>query len=86
MDGNAQARSRAVQDRLREAMKEELDRGDVSAEELLAIFAYMTGGLIALQDSRKMSAETAIRIVNSNVEHGNAAAIQKYIETHGGKH
>jgi len=48
---------------------------NVSALEMLAIAANLTGKLIALQDQNKITPEVAMSIVAANIEEGNREAI-----------
>lgn len=49
--------------------------GHLDASEMMALCAYTTGQLVAMQDARKWSPEAAMEIVARNVESGNQQAI-----------
>jgi hypothetical protein len=49
--------------------------GHLSAEEMLALAAHLTGQVIALQDQRTMSPQRAMEIVIANLEAGNDEAM-----------
>lgn len=46
-------------------------------DEMLAIASYFVGQLLAMQDQRKMTAAMGLQIVSSNIEAGNAHAIEQ---------
>lgn len=48
----------------------------LSAMEMLAGASQLVGMLIALQDSRKVREEDAMRVVEENIQTGNRAAIE----------
>lgn len=48
---------------------------DLTPQELLALFANITGKLIAYQDQTKMTGEMALAVVTQNIEQGNAQAV-----------
>lgn len=50
-------------------------------DEMLAVASYFLGQLIALQDQRKLTPVMAMQIVSSNIEAGNAHAIQQSLGT-----
>ena len=66
-------------------MKGWCDRFDLTAPELLALCAYMTGACIANQDQRTMTSEKAMEIVSRNIEVGNASAISEVLSASGRK-
>jgi len=49
--------------------------GALDASDMLALAAYTTGQIIAMQDSRKWTPEMALEVVSRNIEAGNAQAI-----------
>ena len=49
--------------------------GSLDASEMMALAAYTTGQIMAMQDARKWTPELAMEIVASNLELGNAHAI-----------
>lgn len=55
----------------------------LSAVEALALTAYITGGCIAMQDQRTMTAERAMEIVMRNIEGGNRAAMEQVLSAAG---
>lgn len=50
--------------------------GALDAAEMLALAAYTTGQIMAMQDARKYTAALALEIVSKNIEAGNAQAIE----------
>lgn len=55
----------------------------LSAKELLALAAHLVGQIIAMQDQRITTSETAIEIVAANIQIGNAEAIENLSTPHG---
>lgn len=49
---------------------------NLRADEMLALAAYTTGQLIALQDQRTMTPEMAIQLVEFNLQDGNLHALE----------
>ncbi len=49
--------------------------GALDASEMMALGAYTTGQIMAMQDARKWSAAQAMEVVAKNLEEGNAQAI-----------
>lgn len=49
--------------------------GTLDASEMLALAAYTTGQIVAMQDARKWSPAMALDVVAKNIEAGNAQAI-----------
>lgn len=49
--------------------------GALDASEMMALGAYTTGQIVAMQDARKWSAAQAMEVVAKNLEEGNAQAI-----------
>lgn len=49
--------------------------GSLDASEMLALTAYTTGQIMAMQDVRKWTPELALKLVGDNIEAGNAQAI-----------
>ncbi|OGT55454.1 MAG: hypothetical protein A3E01_09085 [Gammaproteobacteria bacterium RIFCSPHIGHO2_12_FULL_63_22] len=49
--------------------------GALDASELLAIAAYTTGQIMAMQDALKWTPDLAMEVVARNIEAGNAQAI-----------
>ena len=49
--------------------------GALDSAEMMALAAYTTGQIMAMQDARKWSPELAMEIVAKNIEAGNAQAI-----------
>lgn len=56
----------------------------VTQAELLAIAANMVGKMIAMQDQRTMSRETALKILIANLELGNQQVINELKDAIGG--
>lgn len=57
--------------------------GKLTAEEMLALSAHMTGQIIALQDQSTMTRDMALTLVTQNVEQGNLEAVQGLMKTEG---
>jgi hypothetical protein len=55
----------------------------LTAPEMLALAAHLTGQLVALQDQRVMSPDRAMQIVAANIEQGNQEAIGRLLNTKG---
>lgn len=53
------------------------------AEEMLAIASNIVGKLLAMQDQRTMSTDRAMRIVQENIEEGNAQMIREIMQSRG---
>lgn len=49
--------------------------GTLDASEMMALAAYTTGQIMAMQDARKWSPAMALDVVAKNIEAGNAQAI-----------
>lgn len=49
--------------------------GALDASEMLALAAYTTGQIMAMQDARKWTPALAMEIISKNIEAGNAQAI-----------
>jgi hypothetical protein len=56
---------------------------DLPRLEILAIAANMVGKLLAMQDQRVVTADTAMKVVARNIEAGNAQAIAKLMMSEG---
>lgn len=56
-------------------MKRQTDLHNLSAEDVLALCAFMTGGAIAFQDQRTMTPDQAMDLVMVNIQVGNASAL-----------
>lgn len=83
IDRSSEKRLRRVRDRLMNAVKLELDRGDVSADELLAVIAHTAGACLAFQDQRKMSPEQGLKLIGDNIEAGNREALAEVLSADG---
>ncbi len=75
MDEERIQRLNAVKLRIMNAAQEELERGDVTAMEMLAVLAYCTGQCIALQDMLNITPEMAMDLVLKNIQAGNMEII-----------
>lgn len=64
-------------------MKGKCDELGLTADEVLAMTAFMTGVAIANQDQRRMTPTMAIELVQQNIEAGNAAAMQELLSAGG---
>ncbi len=51
--------------------------GALDASDMLALAAYTTGQIMAMQDARKWTPALALEIVGKNIEAGNAQAINE---------
>ena len=49
--------------------------GDLDASEMMALAAYTTGQILAMQDARKWTSELAMDVIIKNLEAGNTQAI-----------
>lgn len=49
----------------------------MAPDEMLAVAAYFVGQLLALQDQRRMTPEMGLQVISSNIEAGNAQAIEQ---------
>ena len=61
-----------------------LRRANLSNVELLAIASNMVGKILAMQDQRRYTPETAMEIVIKNIEEGNRQAIAALVGTPAG--
>ena len=59
--------------------------GALDASEMMALAAYTTGQIMAMQDARKWTGDTAREVVAANIEAGNAQAIADADKWMGGK-
>lgn len=59
------------------------DEHGLSSLELLAVASNMVGKIIALQDQRHVSSETAMAIVKDNIKRGNKQALDFILDTKG---
>ncbi len=59
--------------------------GKLDSSEMLALAAYLTGQILALQDQRKMTAERGLAIISANIEAGNAHVISDLRDKPGGR-
>lgn len=57
--------------------------GELSPPEMLAVAANLTGKLLAMQDQRTMTRETALKIIQKNIEIGNQQVIAELHATKG---
>jgi hypothetical protein len=60
-----------------------LKKHDLTAPEMLALAAHLTGQLVALQDQTTMTPERAMDIVAANLELGNQAIIGDLLASKG---
>jgi hypothetical protein len=60
-----------------------IKKHDITPPEMLAIAANMVGKLLAMQDQRTMSKQSAMRIVTKNIEIGNQQVIDQLRDTKG---
>jgi hypothetical protein len=57
--------------------------GDLPADELLALMSQMLGQCLAMQDQRKHTKESAMRIITDNIEIGNHMILEQLKDTMG---
>lgn len=50
---------------------------ELPPDEMLAVAAYFVGQLLALQDQRRMTPAMGLQVISSNIEAGNAQAIEQ---------
>lgn len=86
MDPKTEKRLADVRNRLLRSVRTELQRGDISADELLSVLSHTVGQCIAMQDQRKVTPEQALKLVWDNIEAGNKAALSDLLEADGGAH
>ena len=77
----AQPKHTAFRDDLVAVLRKHGDQ--VTAPEMLALAAHLTGQLIALQDQRTMTPDQAMQIVAANIEQGNQEVIGGLLSTEG---
>ncbi len=77
MDEERTKRLNKVKIRIMEAAKHELESGDISAMETLAVLSYCVGQCIALQDMTKVTPKMAMDLVSKNIQIGNMDAVIK---------
>lgn len=51
--------------------------GELDASDMMALAAYTTGQIMAMQDARKWTPAMALEVVARNIELGNAQAISE---------
>ena len=56
----------------------------LTASEMLALAAHLTGQLVAMQDQRAMTPSQAMEIVAANIEQGNREVIDGLLDSTGG--
>ncbi|RWN20381.1 MAG: hypothetical protein EOR94_13295 [Mesorhizobium sp.] len=71
---------------LRNAMIAAMRRtaADMPADQILAVVCVFVGQLIALQDQRKFTRDSIMKLVTSNIERGNQAVIEDLFKAKGG--
>ena len=74
-----QERIMGAKTRLLDGLKVELTNGEISKPEALALFAHVTGMIVAMQDQRDMTPAQAMDVVVRNIEAGNASAIEQML-------
>jgi hypothetical protein len=57
-------------------MKRQADLHNLSDLDVLALCAFMTGAVVALQDQRKMTPAQALEFVGVNIEAGNRSVLK----------
>lgn len=76
MDAAREKKLTAAKNEMTHQMRRISDELGMSAEEVLALCAFMTGGAIAMQDQRKMTPAQAMDIVQRNIEAGNRTTLE----------
>ncbi len=56
-------------------LKAEVAKGQMPIDEVLAIMSYVVGQLVAMQNQRRYTPDTAMELVNVNLLKGNADAV-----------
>lgn len=74
----------AFRDRLIASMQAELKKKDLPADQVLAVFAFTLGQLIAMQDQRRFTPEKVMEIVSANIEAGNRQAFENLLSNTAG--
>ena len=57
------------------------EMADSPPHEILAIFAYTTGQIVAMQDQRTMTPSMAMTLVEANILDGNRSAVSELSRT-----
>lgn len=83
MDRATERRLKKVRDRLMNSVRTELQRGDVTAPELLSIMAHTTGACLAMQDQLTMTPDQGMDLIARNIEAGNREAIAEVMSAGG---
>ena len=78
---SAEAKHTAFRDDLVGVLRKHGDQ--LTAAEMLALAAHLTGQLVALQDQRAMTPSQAMEIVAANIEQGNQEVIDGLLDTKG---
>lgn len=61
------------------------EAADMPGEQVLAIMANITGGVLALLDQRRFTPDQAMEIISANIEAGNRAVIDELMRAPGGR-
>lgn len=83
LDSETEKRFKRVKNRLMQSVRLELERGDVSSSDVLAILAHCTGACAAYQDQRKMTPQQCMELVAANITAGNQEALHQLDGHHG---
>jgi hypothetical protein len=70
---------------LLDLLKAELAKGDVPADEVLALMSYVVGQLVAMQNQRLYTPDAAMHLVNVNLLQGNADAVSALLNAPTGR-
>lgn len=57
---------------------------DLPGEEMLAVACQLVGQMIAMQDQRRYTPETIMKLVQANIEAGNQQAVAQFLAAPGG--
>ncbi len=69
-----------VKARIMSSIKDEIESGEASKVEVLALMAHVTGMCAAMQDQREISGDRAMEIIGMNIEAGNKSAIEQMLK------
>ena len=74
-----QKRLAEVKNRLMGAMRDELTKGDITKEELLAIMGFATGACLAMQNQNTMTPAQGLSLIGQNIEAGNMTVLRELL-------
>lgn len=64
-----------IKSKLMVSITKEIEEGNITAVELLAILSYAVGQCVALLDKEKFTKDRAMDVVANNIEIGNQAVV-----------